>query len=152
MSLQSQHTVSSSAKQTMLYAKKFAKKLKAGDVLAFSGDLGSGKTTFIKGLAQGLGLNDAHEVKSPTFVLMHVYETEIPIYHFDLYRLNDGDEIDSIDLEDFLFCKDAITCVEWAEKAQDRMPQDAYYIHLKHLNENEREIAIKVHGADETRP
>ena len=76
---------SGSIEETFQIAGDLAKQLKKGDVLRFEGDLGAGKTTFIKGLAQGLGLVNEDEVKSPTFVIMHIYQTPIPIYHFDLY-------------------------------------------------------------------
>lgn len=127
----------------MALAKKFARTLKPGNVVALSGGLGSGKTTFIKGIALGLGLRDADEVKSPTFVLMHVYKTRIPLYHFDLYRLETPQEVEALGFEDFAGDPKAITCVEWAEKAKGLLPAAAREVRLEIAGENSRRIVIK---------
>lgn len=134
---------SSSADDTMAFAKDFAATLKKGDVLRFEGDLGAGKTTFIKGLVQGLGAKDRNEVKSPTFVIMHIYQADVPVYHFDLYRLEGDVDMDSIGLEEFLGDPNAITCVEWADKAPHLFPSESYRIRIQSLSENQREIIIE---------
>ncbi|MBI3307366.1 MAG: tRNA (adenosine(37)-N6)-threonylcarbamoyltransferase complex ATPase subunit type 1 TsaE [Candidatus Omnitrophica bacterium] len=139
----SQKIVSSSVEETVSIAKKFAAGLKAGNVLALEGDLGSGKTTFVKGIASGLGLNDSDAVKSPTFVLMHIYPTRIPLYHFDLYRLEGNADLAAVGLEDFIYDPKAITCVEWAEKAGNFFPSSTYRIALKILGSDKRQIEIK---------
>jgi len=134
--------LSHSVEETLTFARKFARRLKPGDVVALTGNLGSGKTTFIKGLAAGLGLRDAHRVKSPTFVLMHVYPSKIPLYHFDLYRLETEKEITATGLEEFVHDPRAITCVEWAEKAGPLLPPSAYRIRLEIVGENERRFTL----------
>ena len=135
--------ISRSPKETIAFAKKFAKGLRSGAVLEFSGDLGSGKTTFIKGLALGLGLKDEDEVKSPTFVLMHIYPARIPIYHFDLYRLDTEKDIESVGLEGCLQDRSAITCVEWADKAPRFFPKDSLKINFQHAGRDCRKIVIE---------
>ena len=134
---------SKSIEETYQIARDFASKLKKGDVLRFEGDLGAGKTTFIKGLALGLGLDNEDEVKSPTFVIMHVYRTAIPVHHFDLYRLEGDLDMASIGLDEFLGDENAITCVEWAEKAPDAFPAHSYRIKMKFISDKEREIIIE---------
>lgn len=131
---------SRSPAETVRFAKSFAGKLKGGDVVALEGELGSGKTTFIKGLALGLGIKNAGEVKSPTFALMHVYETRIPLYHFDLYRLETEKEIEAIGFAEFLDSRSAVTCVEWASKAGKLLPARAIKIKLSAGAGEERRI------------
>lgn len=132
--------LSHSEKETMKIAARFAKQLKPGSVVALEGTLGSGKTTFIKGMAAGLGLKDSGEVKSPTFVLMHIYPACIPLYHFDLYRLEGKKEIEGIGLDEFIHDPKAITCVEWAEKAGELLPDSAHHILFQVTGKRTRRI------------
>jgi tRNA threonylcarbamoyladenosine biosynthesis protein TsaE len=125
------------------FAENFAAGLKVGDVLALEGDLGSGKTTFVKGIAAGLGVAGRDGVKSPTFVLMHIYPGPIPLYHFDLYRLRGKDDLAALGLEEFAYDPKAVTCVEWAEKAASLFPSSTYRIVLKILDPTKRQIEIK---------
>jgi tRNA threonylcarbamoyladenosine biosynthesis protein TsaE len=134
--------VTHSEEETIAFAKQFGKTLKPGTVIALHGNLGAGKTTFIKGLALGLGLKDADEVKSPTFALMHTYEARIPIYHFDLYRLETTGEIANIGFEEFVNDARAITCVEWGERAKDLLPAHIA-VELEAKGPTERHIRIK---------
>ena len=131
-----------SEKETSLLAKKLGRKLKAGDVIALTGPIGAGKTVFIKGLAQGLGVKNPDEVKSPTFVLLHLYEGRFPIQHFDLYRLERQEELEGIGFDDFLSRPEAVTLVEWADKAKERIPQNSLWIHLKVTGPHSRNIVI----------
>jgi len=135
---------SSSFAQTISKAKKYAKTLQPGTVLALTGDLGSGKTAFIKGIAMGLGLKDQDEVKSPTFTLMHIYPTRIPLYHFDLYRLDRERDLQSIGFEDFVNDPNAIVCVEWADKARKYLPRNTRHIQLEITGPRSRRITIGV--------
>ena len=114
--------------ETLKFAKRFAAVLKPGSILALSGGLGSGKTTFMKGLCSGLGVRGADEVKSPTFVLMHIYEGRCPIYHFDLYRLDSAGEAEGLGLEECLADQSSITCVEWAERAAGLFPKETHWL------------------------
>jgi tRNA threonylcarbamoyladenosine biosynthesis protein TsaE len=134
--------VTSSAQETIDFAKEFAKDLQPGTVLCLEGQLGSGKTTFIKGLAEGLGLKHPEQVKSPTFVLMHIYKAKMPLYHFDCYRLDSTEELENIGFEDFVNDSAAIACVEWAEKAGSLIPPHARHIHFDILDATQRRINI----------
>ena len=117
--------------ETLKYARGVAAALKPGAVLALSGGLGSGKTTFMKGLCSGLGVRASDEVKSPTFVLMHVYQGSCPIYHFDLYRLEDAADAEAIGLGECLADAKSITCVEWAERAADLFPENTLWLKFR---------------------
>ena len=104
------------AADTMTIGRKLAKKLRAGDIILFSGDLGAGKTTMIQGIAQGLGVEEP--VTSPSFTLMNQYEGEQVLYHFDLYRLDSIEDLWELGLEEFLY-DNGISVVEWSEKLME---------------------------------
>lgn len=129
--------------ETIRVAKDFAKTLKPGTVICLSGNLGAGKTTFIKGLALGLGLKDQDDVKSPTFAIMHIYETKTPLYHFDLYRLETAKEIANIGFEEYVNDPAIITCVEWAERAKELLPDKTVSIELEVAGPADRRIKIR---------
>ena len=105
----------------MALAGRIAARLKPGDCLALTGDLGSGKTTFVKGLAQGLGYRRKGSVCSPTFVILKIYPSRIPLYHFDVYRLTSPDDFFRAGLEEFLQT-DGVSVVEWADKVEQALP------------------------------
>jgi tRNA threonylcarbamoyladenosine biosynthesis protein TsaE len=105
---------SSSEKETFLLAKKLARSFKGGEIVFLYGELGAGKTVFAKGIAAGLGLKDVHQVCSPSFTLVNIYQAKFPIFHIDLYRLGHGSDIDELGWEDYL--DEGIIVVEWAEK------------------------------------
>ena len=128
-----------SAEETQKFARNFAKKLKKGDIFCLTGELGSGKTTFIQGLAKGLGVRG--KVISPTFVLMNIYKGRIPLYHFDLYRLNSTDEIRALGYEEFFYGEGAAV-IEWAEKLKELLPAECVKIKVEILGKNKREIQI----------
>lgn len=109
--------VTRSAAETEELAKSFAASLAPGEVIAFYGDLGAGKTAFTRGLAAGLGVIDA--VTSPTYTIVNEYLTgRLPLFHFDLYRLSSGDELFEIGWEDYLR-RGGVCAVEWTENAED---------------------------------
>lgn len=128
---------STSDLQTREIAERFAKTLKSGDVVCLTGDLGAGKTTFTKGIAAALQV--PYEPVSPTFNIVNVYDGEIPLYHFDLYRLRDTEDLYSIDFDSYLF-SNGICVIEWPEIAYPML--DTYYsVHLTYNGEN-RKIEI----------
>ena len=134
--------ITHSPQETIEFAKALAKEFKPGTVLCLEGQLGSGKTTFIKGLAEGLGLKHPEQVRSPTFVLMHIYKAKMPLYHFDCYRLDSLEELENIGFVDFLNDPQAISCVEWAEKAGDLIPKEARHIRFEILDATQRRITL----------
>ena len=131
---------SSSEEETKLCAKKLALQLRAGDIVLLQGDLGAGKTTFVKGLAQALKVAPK-KVNSPTFVIMNYYKGKLPIFHFDLYRLGNPKEIDTLDFDDY-FYGEGISLIEWPERLGAYKPKEHYLVEFKHKGEHQREITI----------
>jgi len=128
------YTVKTNSEQeTMQLAKKLALLLKAGDVITLEGDLGAGKTTFTKGLAQGLGVK--RTVSSPTFTIIKEYRGELPLYHMDVYRLEHSDE--DIGFEEY-FHGNGITVIEWAQFIEEFLPAELLNINITYENENVR--------------
>ena len=111
------------------------------------GELGTGKTTFVKGLAQGLDVKSPQaSVNSPTFVLMNIYDGKWPIYHFDLYRI-EGAETSRLGYEEFLYGQ-GIAVIEWAERLGRAMPAEFFSINLAHAGKDERTLDFKAQGKD----
>ncbi len=134
--------ISHSEKETIAFAKKWAKTLKPGTVIALEGNLGSGKTTFIKGIALGLGLKNPDEVKSPTFAIMHIYPTRPKLYHFDLYRFESPKDAEAIGFEEFTSDPEAISCIEWPERAAALIPSGALRFQFEVAGEDVRKVSI----------
>ncbi len=133
--------ISESKEETQEIAKNFAKDLKGGEVLCFYGDLGAGKTTFIQGLAKGLGIKQ--NITSPTFVLMKKYKTKkLNLYHLDCYRLDSIDEARDLGIEEIWDNKKNIIAIEWADRINDILPKEKTDICFEHIDENKRKITI----------
>ena len=128
---------SNSEKETMACAAKFGKQLKGGETIALWGDLGSGKTTFIKGLAKSRGVKDA--VRSPSFLLFKPYKNFV---HADLYRLEKVAGLDELGLGEYMDDKNIIVAIEWPKKIKKYLPRKRTDIYFKTIGENEREIKI----------
>jgi tRNA threonylcarbamoyladenosine biosynthesis protein TsaE len=120
-------SVTRSAADTIELGRALAERLGPGDVVAFFGELGSGKTTMIKGIAAGLGVTET--VRSPSFVIVTEYRGRIPVYHVDLYRLEGLSALEGIGLEDYLG-GDGVCLVEWAERAEGFIPKSAIRVRL----------------------
>lgn len=130
--------ISNSAKETEKIGEKFAEKLKKGDIIGFSGELGSGKTTFIKGIVKKLCNIPA---TSPSFVLINEYNGKIPVFHFDLYRLENEKEIETTGWEEYI--GKGIILIEWIEKIKKFLPDNLILVKIEILGNNKRKIKIK---------
>ncbi len=127
--------------ETTALAESFAQSLAPGQVLCLRGDLGVGKTIFAKGLCSALGVSE--HVSSPTFTLVNEYEgAQGTIYHFDLYRIEDPDELYEVGFEEFVG-GDGIAIIEWPERAEELLPQNRFEILLERNGENGRRITVK---------
>ena len=124
--------------ETRALGRELGQVLRENAVIGLSGDLGAGKTEFVKGIAEGLGSTDP--VTSPTFTLIHEYRSgRLPLFHMDFYRLETDKELDEIGFDDYL-CRQGICAIEWADRFQDRIPRDAIRVEIKISSENERLI------------
>ena len=120
--------VSNSVEETEDLGFRLAGKLLPGTVVAFTGDLGAGKTAFTRGLARGLGIED--RVTSPTFTIVNEYEGgRLPLFHFDLYRLSCADELFDIGWEDYL-ARGGVCAVEWSENVSDALEEDVISVKI----------------------
>lgn len=131
--------VSKSEKETQNFAREFSKTLPRGSVIAFEGDLGAGKTAFTRGLAEGLGCKDS--VSSPTFAIVNEYDGEIPLFHFDMYRIETFSELYSIGFFEYLE-RGGICAIEWSENIYSALPDDAVFVKIEKISENERKITV----------
>jgi len=117
-----------------------------GDIVLLFGDLGSGKTAMSKGIAKGLGVESC--VTSPTFTLMQVYQGRLNLYHFDLYRVNNTDELADLGYEEYLYSDDGVAVVEWPDRMQELIPKRYLRVEIEKMSENMRRISINLIGQD----
>ena len=131
-------------KNMLQFAEELGQRLSAGDILILTGDLGAGKTTFTKGLGLGLGVKQM--IKSPTFTIIREYQSgRLPLYHMDIYRLENGGAED-LGLEEY-FDGDGISVVEWAEFIEDELPTEFLAINFKRTDDEQtRELSFEPHG------
>lgn len=127
--------ITESAQQTQAFAEEYAKTLKKGDVVLLRGEMGAGKTEFVKGLAKGLGIED--EITSPTYAYMNDYDGKL--YHYDCYRLKSGAQAEALGLCDYFYA-DGICVIEWAENIEDVLPENCKTVKIRKLDANRREI------------
>lgn len=119
--------ISHNEMELIALGKQLGKLLEKQDVIILSGDLGAGKTTFTKGIAKGLGIDQM--IKSPTYTIVREYEGRLPLYHLDVYRI--GNDPDSIDLDDFLY-GEGVTIIEWGELLDESLLGDYLLISISH--------------------
>jgi tRNA threonylcarbamoyladenosine biosynthesis protein TsaE len=131
---------SNSVAETEEAGAQLARDLRAGEVIALVGDLGSGKTQLVKGIARGLGSGVA--VTSPTFTLVHEYsDGRLPLYHFDFYRLENADALRALGFDEYVF-GDGVTVIEWADKFPDAIPPRARWIKIGIISPEMRQIDL----------
>ncbi|HHT65458.1 MAG: tRNA (adenosine(37)-N6)-threonylcarbamoyltransferase complex ATPase subunit type 1 TsaE [Caldicoprobacterales bacterium] len=136
---------SHSEEQTYEFGKWIGANVQSGDIILLFGDLGSGKTVLSRGIAHGVGFTG--RITSPTFTLMHTYLGRIPVYHFDIYRLNEPDELFDLDYEEYLY-GNGISIVEWPERLGYLLPEEYLKITItRQLKENDRNISLKPVGS-----
>ena len=130
-----------STSETIQIGKSIGSLLLPGDVVALVGELGAGKTQFIKGLAAGVGIRKPTYVSSPSFTLINEYEGKIPFYHIDLFRLETEKEAEDLGLEEY-FQGIGITAIEWADKIPSLLPKEMLFIHIAYTGKNTRSLEI----------
>jgi len=132
---------SESAEQTFALGVDIGKKAGEGDVFALSGELGAGKTCFTGGLARGIGVDENYAITSPTFTLINEYPGRCRFYHFDVYRLNQIDELIDLGYDEYMSGK-GVVVIEWAEKIKNALPDDTIKVIFTYIDENKRMIRI----------
>ncbi len=133
--------LSRSEEETIAMGKQLAGRLNPPVLVLLSGDLGTGKTTFAKGIVSGLGAGKEEEVTSPTFTLVHVFHNHFKVYHVDLYRVEGFHDLETLALEDVL-AEPAVVVVEWAERLSLRTDWPSVHVLLEHVDDNTRRITI----------
>lgn len=131
---------SKSEAETMDIGRSIGERLKRGDVVCLYGDLGTGKTTMVKGIASSLGINE-RDITSASYTIIAEYDANGPFYHIDLYRLT-PEQVPDLGLHEYLG-SDGISVIEWAERAGDEIPDDCIRVSLNHIEEDLREIEIR---------
>ena len=138
--------LSHSEAETEALGQRLTAVLFPGAVVAYEGGLGMGKTAFTRGLARGLGYNG--RVTSPTFTIVNEYEGgRLPLFHFDMYRLDNADALVAIGWEDYLD-RGGVCAVEWSERAEDALPEDTLYVSIRRHPENDNWRIITIQGGD----
>ena len=133
------YVVSGSEAKTESLGERLGTALTPGKVVALFGDLGAGKTVFVRGIARGMGITG--RVTSPTFTIVNEYFGKIPLFHFDMYRLASSDELYGIGWDDYL-ARDGVCVIEWSERVEDALPAAAIRVTLARISESERWITV----------
>lgn len=129
-----------SPEETIAFAEKVGKLVRGGDVIAYRGGLGAGKTTFTRGLAIGMGLPD--EVSSPTFALVNEYRGKLTLYHFDMYRILNEEALETTGFYDYMG-NDCVIAAEWSENIDDCLPDNTIYIEIERISDESRLITVR---------
>ncbi len=133
--------------ETLRAGRMLGRALRPGSVVGLVGDLGAGKTCFVKGLAAGACGVDENDVTSPTFTIMFEYPGTVPVYHFDAYRLRDSADLEAAGFYDCLE-RGGVTVVEWADRVTDAFPEETLRISIEATGEHERRFAVFAQGED----
>ncbi len=136
---------SNSVTETEEAGRELAQKLGRGSVTALSGGLGAGKTAFVRGMAKGLGLTT--RVTSPTFTIVNEYDGALPLFHFDMYRIESEDELFELGWDDYME-SGGIIAAEWSDKITHSLPENTVFVRIEKTGENSRSINISFPGGD----
>jgi tRNA threonylcarbamoyladenosine biosynthesis protein TsaE len=137
--------ITGSAAETVALGERLGALLGEGEFIALTGELGSGKTQFARGVAAGIGVDRAVPVTSPTYILMNVYHGRLPLYHFDLYRLAGDQDVADLGFEEY-FYGSGVCLVEWAERLGCLLPEERLTVLFGYLDDNSRNISFEPNG------
>ncbi len=144
--MKSFRVLSRSPVQTQSWGKKLGKLLGGGEIIGLTGELGSGKTCFVKGLAQGVDVDKRAWVRSPTFTLINEYDGRVPLFHVDLYRLSSVTEMEELSLRECFF-SDGVSVIEWFERLPEDEVDEYLRIRFDHEDGNKRRLTFTTHGS-----
>ncbi len=136
--------ITSSPEQTWRIGELLGVRLNPGDTVCLYGDLGAGKTSISYGIALGLEVREQY-ITSPTFTFVNEYEGRVPLYHIDLYRLKEAGELENIGFEEYVD-SDGVTVIEWAERAEEELPDERLSVYLSYIDAHSREIGFMAEG------
>jgi len=136
--------LSKSPEQTQMIGEALGRLAQPGDLYLLVGELGAGKTSLVQGLARGLGVEET--VKSPSFTLINEYRGRIPLYHADLYRISNAEDVITLGLDDYIFFGEGVTAVEWAHQALDVWPEERLTLFLSYVADQVRQIECEAIG------
>ena len=137
--------VSQNYEDTLRFGFSLGELLQPGSVVGLEGDLGAGKTCFIKGIARGSSGVPESDVTSPTFAILHEYTGPVPVYHFDAYRLESSDDLEAVGFDDYVY-GDGIVVVEWADRITDALPDECLYMKIEVMDEQRRRFECRAFG------
>ncbi|HEY7164189.1 MAG TPA: tRNA (adenosine(37)-N6)-threonylcarbamoyltransferase complex ATPase subunit type 1 TsaE [Candidatus Binatia bacterium] len=138
--------LSRSARQTKAWGNSLGKLLQGGEIIGLVGELGAGKTSFVRGLAEGLEVGPEAWIRSPTFTLINEYHGRLPVYHIDLYRIAGANELDSLNLREYLY-SGGVSVIEWFERLPADEVDEFLRLHIVHAGKSQRELTFVGHGA-----
>jgi len=138
--------LSISARITMSFGRSLAKLVKGGEIVGLRGELGTGKMTFVRGFCEGIEVSQKAWVRSPTFTLINEYQGRLPVYHIYLYRIARAEEIEALNLRDYLY-SDGVSLIEWIERLPADELDEYLEVSLAHRSESKRQVAFTAHGA-----
>ncbi len=138
--------LSRSATQTQSWGRKLGRLLVGGEIIGLTGELGSGKTCFVRGLAEGVNVVKGAWVRSPTFTLINEYDGRMPLFHVDLYRLSSATELEELNLRECFF-SDGVSVIEWFERLPNGEVEEYLRIHFDHEDGNNRRLTFTAHGS-----
>ncbi len=138
--------LSRSATQTQSWGRKLGRLLVGGEIIGLTGELGSGKTCFVRGLAEGVNVVKGAWVRSPTFTLINEYDGRMPLFHVDLYRLSSATELEELSLRECFF-SDGVSVIEWFERLPNGEVEEYLGIHFDHEDGNKRGLTFTAHGS-----
>jgi tRNA threonylcarbamoyladenosine biosynthesis protein TsaE len=137
--------ISNSSRKTMSWGRKLGKLVQGGEIIGLVGELGTGKTTFTRGFAAGAGVGKDAWVRSPTFTLINEYQGRLPVYHIDLYRIGKAEEIDALNLREYLYST-GVSLIEWFEYLPAGEVDEHLEIKMAHAGRTGRELTLVAHG------
>ena len=134
--------ITTSEEETELFAEELSSEIKGSDIICYFGEVGAGKTVFTRGLCKGLGVTGY--VNSPSYIILNLYNSpKYKVYHYDLYRISDVEELTEIGFYDFAGKDDSVTIIEWSEKLADELPKKRIDIIIEIIDETKRKFKIK---------